>query len=338
MRRFPKKKNIYGLKEIDDSLKQAKLERHQVGAPAIGCISSTTEIGAVVVRICSQLEEHGKMLDNHGKILEQISIFTVGYSTLSLRDTLLLRQYQFSTLEKIVKRKREGGNEKEDGKWKKAEPRTWQRDLQQKYQKIEEKKKYKGEWQKNSNANKKNKKAEEADVPLKKKVEGTKIEDFSDEQFDHNIQSTIENLLQQVTPGEGLDEVKDLMVDDDVEMNLEAISSKYGGGLLKWKKSDEKDNDDNINVEENVKSKKKQPQVAEEEDSEPPTVVVYYNIKKMYNMPMMYYMKKRIHSLKLLIFVCIELSIPVMAKFCDKGWACLHTLVEDRVRDSYNGI
>ncbi|KAF6149828.1 hypothetical protein GIB67_010902 [Kingdonia uniflora] len=29
MRRFPKKKNTYGLKKIDDSLKQAKLERHQ---------------------------------------------------------------------------------------------------------------------------------------------------------------------------------------------------------------------------------------------------------------------------------------------------------------------
>ncbi|KAF6142160.1 hypothetical protein GIB67_037078 [Kingdonia uniflora] len=29
MRRFPKKKNTYGLKEIVDALKQAKLERHQ---------------------------------------------------------------------------------------------------------------------------------------------------------------------------------------------------------------------------------------------------------------------------------------------------------------------
>ncbi|KAF6151672.1 hypothetical protein GIB67_043079 [Kingdonia uniflora] len=29
MRRFPKNKNTYGLKEIDDALKQAKLERHQ---------------------------------------------------------------------------------------------------------------------------------------------------------------------------------------------------------------------------------------------------------------------------------------------------------------------
>ncbi|KAF6168103.1 hypothetical protein GIB67_011488 [Kingdonia uniflora] len=29
MRRFPKKKNTYGLKEINDALKQTKLERHQ---------------------------------------------------------------------------------------------------------------------------------------------------------------------------------------------------------------------------------------------------------------------------------------------------------------------
>ncbi|KAF6153357.1 hypothetical protein GIB67_003547 [Kingdonia uniflora] len=29
MRRFPKKKNTYGLKEIDDALKQAKLEKHE---------------------------------------------------------------------------------------------------------------------------------------------------------------------------------------------------------------------------------------------------------------------------------------------------------------------
>ncbi|KAF6138992.1 hypothetical protein GIB67_010718 [Kingdonia uniflora] len=29
MRRFSKKNNTYGLKEIDDALKQAKLERHQ---------------------------------------------------------------------------------------------------------------------------------------------------------------------------------------------------------------------------------------------------------------------------------------------------------------------
>ncbi|KAF6161281.1 hypothetical protein GIB67_009168 [Kingdonia uniflora] len=105
-----------------------------VGAPAIGSSSFTTEIGAVVVRVCSQLEEH------------------VGDSTLPLVDIPLLKQYQLSTPEKTTKLKREGG---------------------------------KGEWQKKSNANKKNKKAEEADVPLKKKIEDTKKETFTDEQFDH---------------------------------------------------------------------------------------------------------------------------------------------------------
>ncbi|KAF6156262.1 hypothetical protein GIB67_008032 [Kingdonia uniflora] len=179
---------------------------------------------------------------------------------------------------------------------------------------IEEKKEGKGEWPKKLNANKKNKKAEEADVPLKKKVEGTKKKAFTNEQFDHvlliqlktlipkiakkglanrvprkrraefpkleNIQSTAKNLLQQVAPGEGLEVVKDLMVDNDVEVNLETISSEYGGGLLKWKKGDEKDNDDKKDVKENVKSEEEQPQVAEEEDLEPLTVVVYYNRKK----------------------------------------------------------
>ncbi|KAF6146889.1 hypothetical protein GIB67_018542 [Kingdonia uniflora] len=92
-----------------------------------------------------------------------------------------------------------------------------------------------------------------------------------------NIQSTAENLLQQVAPGEGLEVVKYLMVDDDVEVNLEVISSEYGGGLLK---GDKKDNNDKNDVEENVKYEEEQPQVVEEEDSEPPTVVVYYNRKK----------------------------------------------------------
>ncbi|KAF6154440.1 hypothetical protein GIB67_028332 [Kingdonia uniflora] len=192
-------------------------------------------------------------------------------------------------------------------------------------------KKGKGELLKKLNANKKNKKADEADVPLKKKIKGTKNDAFTDEQFDHvpliqlktlipqipkkglanrvprkrqaeflkleNIQSTVENLLQQVAPGEGLEVVQDLMVDDDVEVNLEAISSEYGSGLLKnfhfflclcsfyllyvkWKKADEKDNDDKKDVEENVKSEEEQPQVAEEEYSEPSTVVLYYYGKK----------------------------------------------------------
>ncbi|KAF6158446.1 hypothetical protein GIB67_022043, partial [Kingdonia uniflora] len=58
----------------------------------------------------------------------------------------------------------------------------------------------------------------------------------------------------QVAPGEGLEVVKNLMVDDDVKVNLEAISSEYGSGLLKWKKDDEKYDDDKKDVEEEVKS------------------------------------------------------------------------------------
>ncbi|KAF6163800.1 hypothetical protein GIB67_016140 [Kingdonia uniflora] len=142
-------------------------------------------------------------------------MFTVeDSSTQSLGDTLLLGQYQFSTLEKTVKHNRVGGNEKEDRNRKKVKLRTWH----QKNQKIEEKKK--------------------------------------------------------IVPGEGLEVVKYLMVDDDVEVNLEAISSEYGGGFLKWKKGDENDNDDKKDVEDNVKSEEEQPQVAEEEDSKPQTMVV----------------------------------------------------------------
>ncbi|KAF6173969.1 hypothetical protein GIB67_039920 [Kingdonia uniflora] len=83
-----------------------------VVVPVIGSSSSATEIGVVVVRVCSQLEEHGKMLHTHGKMLEQISMSTVGDSTLPLGDTLLLEHYQFSTPEK-----------EEDGKRMMAEPR-----------------------------------------------------------------------------------------------------------------------------------------------------------------------------------------------------------------------
>ncbi|KAF6170125.1 hypothetical protein GIB67_025814, partial [Kingdonia uniflora] len=72
MRRFLKKKNTYGLKEIDGALKQAKLERHHVGALAIDSSFSATDIGAIVVKVCSQLEEHDKMLlkleDHDGEV------------------------------------------------------------------------------------------------------------------------------------------------------------------------------------------------------------------------------------------------------------------------------
>ncbi|KAF6165579.1 hypothetical protein GIB67_022750 [Kingdonia uniflora] len=251
MRRFPKKKNTYRLKEIVDALKQAKLERHQVQryqieapaigvpavgvptvvVPAIGSSSSATEIRAVLVRVCSQLVEHGKMLlklDDHGKMLHT-----------------------------------------HDGKRKKVEPII---------------KKGNGEWQK---------KAEEADVPnKKKKVDGPKKEALTDEQFDHvpliqlkalipkipkkglankvsrkrrvqfpelqNIQLTAKNLLRQVTPREILEVANAFMVDDDVEVerevNYNAISSEYGGDLLE--------------MEESKNGNEKVDDVAEEEDSE----------------------------------------------------------------------
>ncbi|KAF6167882.1 hypothetical protein GIB67_027660, partial [Kingdonia uniflora] len=54
-----------------------------------------------------KLDDHGKILQSHGKLLEQILMSSVRDSTLPLRDTLLLGQYQFSTHEKTMKRKRE---------------------------------------------------------------------------------------------------------------------------------------------------------------------------------------------------------------------------------------
>ncbi|KAF6136692.1 hypothetical protein GIB67_018695 [Kingdonia uniflora] len=114
-----------------------------------------------------------------------------------------------------------------------------------------------------------------------------------------------ENLLQRVAPGEILEVVNALMVDDDVEVgkevNFNAISSEYGGDLLEWKKGEEKDNDDKKDVEEKVKSEEEKVQeyvypilqmeeskngdekvddVVEEDDLEQPTVVVYYTGKK----------------------------------------------------------
>ncbi|KAF6139340.1 hypothetical protein GIB67_021550 [Kingdonia uniflora] len=362
MRRFPKKKNTYGLKEIDDALKQAKLERHQDDVLRLNLLKiilsfllpnkgKNVWVNLKFPRIEKsiylfpklqawrmisfkrrQIVTFKKFFTNPNLLviamnpsetgmqqdlvqeamryqIEAPAIGTasvigapivgapaiMGDNTLPLRDTPLFGQYQFSIPEKTTKRKREGGNEKEDGKRKKAELRT---------------KKGKGEWQK---------KAEEDDVPnKKKKVEGLKKEAFTDDKFDHvlliqlktlipkilkkglanrvsrkrrvkfpeleNIQSTAKNLLQQVAPGKGLEVVNDLMVDDDVEVgrevNFKAISFEYGGDLLDVSFGDEKDNDEKKDIEEKVKYEEEQPQVAKEEDSEPPTVVVYYNEKK----------------------------------------------------------
>ncbi|KAF6146565.1 hypothetical protein GIB67_008851 [Kingdonia uniflora] len=176
----------------------------------------------------------------------------VGDSTLPLGDTPLLGQYQFSLLEKTAKRKREEGTKKE----------TFI-DEQFDHVPLIQLKILIPKIPKKGLANR---------VPRKKRAEFSELE---------NIQSTAKNLLQQVTPGEGLEVVIDLMVDDDAEVNLEAISSEYGGDLLKRKKGDEKDNNDKKDVKENAKSEEEQPQVVEEEDSEPPTTMVVVEVAKI---------------------------------------------------------
>ncbi|KAF6135198.1 hypothetical protein GIB67_035269 [Kingdonia uniflora] len=237
MRRFLKKKKTYGLKEIDDALKQAKLEIHQEDVLRLNLLKIILSF----------------LLPNNGKNRYQIEAPAIGVTpTISapavgapvIGSSSSATEIGAVVVRKTAKRKREGGNEKEDGKMMKEEPRT---------------KKSKGEWQKN---------VEEADVPNKKiKVKGPKKEAFTDDQFDlvpliqlrglipkkglankvprkrrvqfpelQNIQSTAKNLLQQVAPGAILEVVNALMVDDDVkvgrEVNFNAIPSKYGGDLL----------------------------------------------------------------------------------------------------------
>ncbi|KAF6175578.1 hypothetical protein GIB67_031529 [Kingdonia uniflora] len=77
------------------------------------------------------------------------------------------------------------------------------------------------------------------------------------------MQSTAENLFQQVAPGEILEVINALMVDDDVEVgrevNFHAISSVYGGD---FQEGEEKDNSDKKDVEEKVISEEEEVQEA----------------------------------------------------------------------------
>ncbi|KAF6167580.1 hypothetical protein GIB67_031163 [Kingdonia uniflora] len=246
LRQFPKNMNTYGLKEIDDALKQAKLERHhedvlrfnllkiilsfllpnkgknvwvkyvdlryQIEAPAIGTAPAigAPAVSAPVIGNSSSTTEIEAVLVRWEIVLYHLEIL----HSLGSTSSLLMRNPQNTS---------------------------------------------------------ENEKAEEADVPNKKKKdEGLKKKAFTDDQFDHvpliqlktlipkipkkglanrvprkrrvkfleleNIQSIAKNLLQQVAPGEGLKVVNDLMVDDDVEVGREvyfkAISSEYGGDLL----------------------------------------------------------------------------------------------------------
>ncbi|KAF6158526.1 hypothetical protein GIB67_040040 [Kingdonia uniflora] len=99
MRRFPKKKNTYGLKKIDGDLKQAKLERHH---------DDVLRLNLLKIILSFLLPNKGRNIENHGKMLKQIAMSTIRDNTLPLGDgTLLLGQYQLFTPKKIMKSKRE---------------------------------------------------------------------------------------------------------------------------------------------------------------------------------------------------------------------------------------
>ncbi|KAF6140258.1 hypothetical protein GIB67_000306, partial [Kingdonia uniflora] len=131
----------------------------------------------------------------------------VRYNTLPLGDIPLLGQYQFFAPEKTVKHKREEGTKIED-----------LTDEQLDHVPLIQLKTLIPKIPKKGLANK---------TSRKRQAEFPELNEF---------QSTAENLLQQVAPEEGLDVVKDFIVDDEVEVerevNLEAISSEYGGDLL----------------------------------------------------------------------------------------------------------
>ncbi|KAF6175906.1 hypothetical protein GIB67_003394 [Kingdonia uniflora] len=195
-----------------------------VVALAIGSSSSATEIGAVVVRVCFQLEDkmllklddHGKMLHTHGKMLERISMFTMGEGTLPLGDTPLLGQYQFSTPEKTVKRKRERG----------LIPKIPKKGLVNR-------------------------------VPRKRRVQFPKLQNIQST-AKSLLQQVVSGEILEVANSLMVDDD----VEVGREVNFNAISSEYGGDLLYWKKGEEKNNDDKKDVEEKVKSEEEEVQEA----------------------------------------------------------------------------
>ncbi|KAF6175851.1 hypothetical protein GIB67_003339 [Kingdonia uniflora] len=226
MRRFPKKKNTYGLKEIDDALKQAKLERYHEDVFRLNLLkiilsfflpNKGRNVWVKYVDLVDDLDQFNNFPwamkpseSNMQQGLVQEAMYFLSFLSCHLSSSSVCifwrNQIEAPTIE--------------------AAPIIC---------------------------------APTVGVPaIGSSSSATKIKAV---------------VVRQVAPGEGLEVVKDLIADGDVKVNLEAISSEYGGGLLKWKKGDKNDNYDNIIVEENVKFEEEQPQVVEEEDSEPPTVV-----------------------------------------------------------------
>ncbi|KAF6162883.1 hypothetical protein GIB67_021032 [Kingdonia uniflora] len=138
-------------------------------------------------------------------------------------------------------------------------------------------------------------------MPLKKKVEGTKIEALTDEQLDHVSLVLVKTLIPKIPNKglEGLEVVKYLTVQNKVEVerkvNLEAIFSEYGGNRLetsvicldvfiiilsktlicyevfvhllyvKWKKGDEIDDEDKKDDDDEKDGEEKAPSDEEEQ-------------------------------------------------------------------------
>ncbi|KAF6144225.1 hypothetical protein GIB67_004898 [Kingdonia uniflora] len=257
MRRFPKKKNTYGLKEIDDALKQAKLERHQ---------EDVLRLNLLKIILSFLLPNKGRNLwVKYVDLVDDLDQFNrfpwVNKSIISCGVCLLsiVRCLKFSRIEESIH----------------LFPKLqewWMTSFKRRqivtFKFVFTNPKLLAITMKSSETDMQQGLVQEAMIQLKtlipkipKKGLANRVSRKRQAEFPklENIQLTVKYLLQKVVHVEGLKVVKNLMVDDDIEVrrevNFKAISFEYGGDLLKWKKGDEKYNDDKKDAEEKVKSK-----------------------------------------------------------------------------------
>ncbi|KAF6163571.1 hypothetical protein GIB67_022136, partial [Kingdonia uniflora] len=253
MRRFPKKKNTYGLKEIDSALKRQNWKDIMV--------RRYSSIKFVKNYIIISPPEHGEKRWGERNHIEAPSIGAAivieppAVSVPAVRVPVIGSRSSAIKIRVVV------------------------------VVRIEEKKKGKGEKQKKTNANKKNKNVKEADVPLKKKVEGMKIEDLTDEQLDHVPLIQLKTLIPKIAKGLANRAPRKRRAEFPELENIQSTAKKLlqqvapGKGLEVWKKG-EKDG------KEKAEDDKEQLKVADEEkvqdidDLEQETVMVYYDRKK----------------------------------------------------------
>ncbi|KAF6162390.1 hypothetical protein GIB67_012538 [Kingdonia uniflora] len=250
MRRFPKKKNTYGLNEIDNALKQTKLERHQ---------ENVFRLNLLKIILSFLLPNKGRNVWVNLKfprIEESIHLFPKlqGWRMTSFKRRQIVMFKKFFTNPKLLV----------------IAMKPSETDMQQGL--VQEAMR------------------NQIEVPtigtapaIGAPVVGAPAIGSSSSANEIGVV-----VVREVTSGKGLEVVKYLMVDDDVEVgrkvNFKAISSEYSGDLLenfyfflylcsfyllyvKWKKGDEKGNYDKRDAVEKVKYEEEQPQVAEEEDS-----------------------------------------------------------------------